>query len=49
VAGERNVKVKALVTKGEELGETTPMLALGVYRMLNLSRKLVARAARQRK
>jgi hypothetical protein len=49
VAGERNVKVKALVTKAEELGETTPMLALGVYRMLNLSRKLVARAARQRK
>jgi len=47
-AGERQVKVKALVTKAEELGDTTPMLALGVYRMLNLSRKLTARARRSK-
>jgi len=47
-AGERQVKVKALVTKAEELAQATPMLALGVYRMLNLSRRLAARARRSK-
>ena len=48
-ADNRQVKAKVLVTKGEDLGETTPMLALGIYRMLNLSRKLAARAQRAQK
>jgi len=39
----RIVKVKALVTQYGDLARTSSMLALGVYRMLNLSRDLEAR------
>ena len=39
------VKVKALVTERGDLAQTSVTLALGVYRMLNLSRKLKARRA----
>ena len=39
----RIVKVKALVTQTGDLAHTTSMLALGVYRMLNLSREIEAR------
>ncbi len=40
------VKVKALVTESGDLARTSAALALGVYRMLNLSRKLAARRGR---
>jgi hypothetical protein len=36
----RAVKLKALVTESADLAQTSTMLALGVYRMLNLSRRL---------
>lgn len=39
----RIVKVKALVTQTGDLAHTSSMLALGVYRMLNLSREIEAR------
>lgn len=40
---DRAVKAKALVDKPENLAPASAMLALGVYRILNLSRKLSAR------
>jgi len=43
----RIVKVKALVTQYGDLAQTSSMLALGVYRMLNLSRELEARKRAQ--
>jgi hypothetical protein len=46
---DRAVKVKALVTNSDDLAQTSSMLALGVYRMLNLSRKLAARKRAQAK
>jgi hypothetical protein len=46
---DRAVKVKALVTQTGDLAQASTMLALGVYRMLNLSRKMRARRARQQK
>ena len=45
----RAVKVKALVTNSDDLAQASSMLALGVYRMLNLSRKLAARKRAQAK
>ena len=46
---ERAVKVKAVVGDSADLARASAMLALGVYRMLNLSRKLRARRARLQK
>ena len=46
---DRAVKVKALVTNSDDLAQTSSMLALGVYRMLNLSRKLAERKRAQAK
>jgi hypothetical protein len=46
---DRAVKVKALVTKGEDLAQTNSMLALGVYRILNLAREMEARKRAQQK
>jgi hypothetical protein len=40
----RAVKVKALVAEKTDLARTSTMLALGVYRILNLSRRLQRRA-----
>ena len=37
---DRAVKLKALVTESADLAQTSTMLALGVYRMLNLSRRM---------
>jgi hypothetical protein len=37
---DRDIKVKATVNKTEDLGKSCSMLALGVYRLLNLGRKL---------
>ena len=48
-SNDRAVKVKALVTERGDLARTSAMLALGVYRMLNLSRKLRARNRAQAK
>jgi hypothetical protein len=48
----RSVKVKALVTKTADpayLAQASSMLALGVYRMLNLSREVEARKRAQAK
>jgi len=45
----RIVKVKALVTQSGDLARTSSMLALGVYRMLNLARELEARKRAQPK
>jgi len=45
----RIVKVKALVTQSGDLAQTSSMLALGVYRMLNLARELEARKRAQPK
>ena len=45
----RIVKVKALVTQSSDLAPAGSMLALGVYRMLNLSRELQARKRAQPK
>jgi len=45
----RAVKVKALVTQSGDLARTCTMLALGVYRMLNLARRLRARRARAKR
>jgi hypothetical protein len=41
---DRAVKVKALVTEKADLARTSAMMALGVYRILNLSRRLQRRA-----
>jgi hypothetical protein len=46
------IKVKAMVTqfgKGTDLAQASSMLALGVYRMLNLSREIEARKRTQAK
>ena len=45
----RIVKVKTLVTQSSDLAQAGSMLALGVYRMLNLSRELQARKRAQPK
>jgi hypothetical protein len=45
----RVVKVKAVVTQSEELARATSMLALGVYRVMNLSREVEARKRAQQK
>jgi len=45
----RIVKVKALVTQSSDLAPAGSMLALGVYRMLNLSRELQAHKRAQPK
>lgn len=45
----RVVKVKALVTESADLARTSSMLALGVYRMLNLAREVEARKRAQSK
>jgi hypothetical protein len=37
---DRAVKLKALVTETADLAQTSAMLALGVYRILNLSRRM---------
>lgn len=42
-ATDRDIKVKALVNRPEDLVPTGKMLALGVYRMLNLARRVKAR------
>lgn len=39
----RDIKVKALVNKTDDLAQTGRMLALGVYRMLNLARRVRVR------
>ena len=36
----RAVKLKAMVTQTADLAQTSTMLALGVYRILNLSRRV---------
>jgi hypothetical protein len=40
---DRDIKVKAIVNRTEDLTQASSMLALGVYRMLNLARKAKAR------
>jgi hypothetical protein len=47
VITNKAIKVKALVGEKKELERSNTMLALGVYRVLNLSRKLHARARAQ--
>ena len=39
---DRDIKVKATVTNSEDLAKSCSMLALGVYRLMNLGRKLAA-------
>jgi hypothetical protein len=41
---DRDIKVKAVVNRTEDLSQASSMLALGVYRILNLARKAKARS-----
>jgi hypothetical protein len=45
----RVIKVKAVVTNADELARASSMLALGVYRVMNLSREIEARKRSQQK
>jgi hypothetical protein len=40
---DRDIKVKATVNNTDDLGKSCSMLALGVYRLMNLGRKLTVR------